>query len=65
MNAISVEMYQNNPLKIQVLLAIHVNCSGFRSFKLVWGTIRSDCIIVLSASVCYSLSIVEKEKKTG
>lgn len=61
MNTSSVEIHQNNPLKIQVLLAAHVNCSGFRSCKVVWGTIRSDCIIVLSASVSYSVSI-EKEK---
>lgn len=62
MNTSSVEIHQNNPLKIQVLLAAHVNCSGFRSCKVVWGTIRSDCIIVLSASVSYSVSIKKKKK---
>lgn len=46
-----------------VLLAAHVNRGGFRSFKVVCSTVRSDCIIVLSASVSSSLSIVDFKKK--
>lgn len=58
--------YGNPPVEsseMPVLLAAHVNRGGFRSFKVVCSTVRSDCIIVLSASVSSSLSIVDLKKK--
>lgn len=58
--------YGNPPVEsseMPVFLATHVNQGGFRSFKVVCSTVRSDCIIVLSASVSSSLSIVDLKKK--
>lgn len=49
--------YGNPPVESSerpVLLAAHVNRGGFRSFKVVCSTVRSDCIIVLSASVFFT-----------
>lgn len=45
------------------VLMVVLGTSGY--YKVVWGTIRSGCIIVLSASVSSSVSVVDKNNNTS